>query len=219
MALRKTRKASESEPEAKTEAMGGDKIEAKPGDEPKPKPNMEERIEGLQGWMAELERKQERMTRFGGAAAIVAVLAAGGAIALGVINQQNAASEDDVDELTEQVNELGASLKSGTEKQLKALGGRIDGLEQQIATLQQTQATNTQDIAKLKSNQATAAATGKAAAGLGVDLGPAAGGKNPRQDASAASVVPCVSRAWPMRPTVRLASPSQGLRTHGSWVP
>ena len=179
MALRKTKKASESEPEAKTEAMP----EANPGDEPKPKPNMEERIEGIQGWMAEIERKQDRMTRFGGAAAILAVLAAGGAIALGVINQQNAASEDDVDDLTEKVNELGASLKSGTEKQLKALGGRIDGLEQQIATLQQTQAQNTQDIAKLKSNQATAnaaaAATGKAAAGLGVDLGPAAGGKNP----------------------------------------
>lgn len=198
--LGKSTKASESEPAAKP----GEKTEAKPGDEakpetktgdepkpkpeaetadeskPKPKPNMEERIEGLQGWMTEIERKQERMTRFGGAAAILAVLAAGGAIALGVINQQNAASKDDVAELTEKVNELGASLKSGTEKQLKALGGRIDGLEQQIATLQQTQAQNTQDIAKLKSNQATAnAATAKGAAGLGVDLGPAAGGKNP----------------------------------------
>ena len=179
MALRKTKKASESEPKAKTEAMPGNKAEANPGDEPKPEPNMEERIEGLQGWMAEIERKQERMTRFGGAAVILAVLAAGGAIALGVINQQNAASKDDIDELTEKVNELGASLKSGTEKQLKTLGGRIDGLEQQIATLQQTQAQNTQDIAKLKSNQAAAAAAGKAAAGLGVDLGPAAGGKNP----------------------------------------
>ena len=176
MAFGKRTKASESEPEAKTEAMPGNKAAANPGDEPKPKPNMEERIEGLQGWMAEIERKQERMTRFGGAAVILAVLAAGGAIALGVINQQNAASEDDVDELTEKVNELGASLKSGTEKQLKALGGRIDGLEQQVATLQQTQAQNTQDIAKLKSNQAAANAK---VSGLGVDLGPAAGGKNP----------------------------------------
>lgn len=183
MAFRKTTKASTSPETDETtdeKPAANSDAETKPGDEPKPKPNMEERIEGLQGWMAEIERKQERMTRFGGAAAILAVLAAGGAIALGVINQQNAASKDDVDELTEKVNELGASLKSGTEKQLKALGGRIDGLEQQIATLQQTQAQNTQDIAKLKSNQATAnAATAKGAAGLGVDLGPAAGGKNP----------------------------------------
>lgn len=180
----KTEAMAKPEPEAKTgeAAKPGDaaKTEAKTGDEAKPKPNMEERIEGLQGWMTEIERKQERMARLGGAAAILAVLAAGGAIVLGVINQQNAASKDDVDELTEKVNELGASLKSGTEKQLKALGGRIDGLEQQIATLQQTQAQNTQDIAKLKSNQAAAnAATAKGAAGLGVDLGPAAGGKNP----------------------------------------
>ena len=49
---------------------------------------MGERMEGLQGWMAEIERKQERMTKFGGGAAILAVLLSGGALALGIINKQ-----------------------------------------------------------------------------------------------------------------------------------
>lgn len=138
----------------------------------KPEPNMQERMEGLQGWMAEIERKQERMTRFGGVAAIVAVLAAGGALALGVINQQDAASKDDVDELTSKVNELGETLKADTETQLKALGGRIDGLEQQVKTLQQTQTQNTQDIAALRSQG------GKAKAG-GTGLEPALPGAKP----------------------------------------
>ena len=140
----------------------------------KPAPNMDERMEGLQGWMAEIERKQERMTRFGGAAAILAVLAAGGALALGVINQQNASSKDDVDELTGQVNELGASLKSDTEEQLKTIGGRIDAVEQQVKTIQQTQTTQTQEIATLKSQSAAGAAKGaaKGATADGLDIQP-----------------------------------------------
>ena len=40
MALGKRTKASESEPEAKTEAMAGDKAEADPGDRAQAQPNM-----------------------------------------------------------------------------------------------------------------------------------------------------------------------------------
>ncbi|CAN5533933.1 hypothetical protein BH20ACT15_BH20ACT15_11520 [soil metagenome] len=143
----------------------------------KPAPNMTERMEGLQGWMAEIERKQERMTRFGGGAAILAVLAAGGALALGVINQQDASSKDDVDQLTEQVNELGASLKTDTEEQLKKISGRIDAVEQQISTVQQTQTQQTQDIANLKSQTAAQNKAGGTANGL--DLQPALPGAKP----------------------------------------
>lgn len=142
---------------------------------PKPAPNMNERMEGLQGWMAEIERKQERVTRFGGAAAIIAVLAAGGALALGVLNQQDAASKDDVDELTAKVNELGESLKAGTEEQLKTLNGRIDGLEQQVKTLQQTQTQNTQDIASLRAQGAGKPKAG----GAGLGIQPAVPGATP----------------------------------------
>src|SRR5687768_9672797 len=58
----------------------------------KPAPNLNERMEGLQGWMAEIERKQDRMTKIGGGAAIVAVLASAAALALGVIGMQSNAS-------------------------------------------------------------------------------------------------------------------------------
>jgi len=154
---------------AKTSAAATRSAASKP--KAKPAPNMAERMEGLQGWMAEIERKQERMTRFGTAAAILAVLLAGGALALGVINQQNTSSKDDVDELTSQVNELGASLKSDTEEQLKTIGGRIDAVEQQLKTIQQTQTTQTQEIATLKSQSATAGAA-KGATADGLDIQP-----------------------------------------------
>jgi uncharacterized protein HemX len=109
-------------------------------------------MEGVQGWMAEIERKQTRMTRFGGAAAILAVLASAGALALGVINQQNAATEDDLDGLTEQVNELGASVKSQTEKQLKAINAKISGIEERLTTLEAQQAQQATEIQSLQSS-------------------------------------------------------------------
>jgi archaellum component FlaC len=136
-----------------------------------PAPNMQERMEGLQGWMAEIERKQERTTKLGGAAAVLAVLASGGAIALGVINQQNSATETDVDDLTEQVNELGTSVKEQTEKGLKSANTRLDALDAKITGLETQQATITQDIATLKSQQAAAAAAKGTGTGAGTGLG------------------------------------------------
>ena len=50
-------------------------------------------MEGLQGWMAEIERKQERMTYFGGARRSLAVLARPAALYLGIINKQDSADQ------------------------------------------------------------------------------------------------------------------------------
>ena len=144
---------------------------AKAKAKPKPAPNMNERMEGLQGWMAEIERKQERMTKLGGGAAILAVVLSGGALALGIINKQDASSKNDVDNLTEQVNELGASIKTDTEDQLSAINGRIDAIDQQVKTIQQTQTTQTQDIAALKSQQQAAGAVGGQQNGLDLQPG------------------------------------------------
>lgn len=121
-----------------------------------PAPNMQERMEGLQGWMAEIEKKQERSSRFGTIAVILAILAAGGALALGVINKQDGATKDDVDELTTKVNELGASVEQQTEKQLKGINQRLSALEPQIDSLTKQQRQTEAQINTLQSN-ATAA--------------------------------------------------------------
>jgi TolA-binding protein len=100
---------------------------------------MTERMEGLQGWMAEIEKKQERMTRVGGIAAAVAVLAAGGALALGFMNQQDAASKDDLDELKTTVEGFQNEVKATTEEQLSQNEQRLSSLESQITSIQTQQ--------------------------------------------------------------------------------
>jgi uncharacterized protein HemX len=163
MATRKTaakgkpaaKKAAAKQPATrKLSAAKAPAAKAKP--KVKPAPNMGERMEGLQGWMAEIERKQSRMTRFGGLAAILAIAAAGGALALGIMNQQDAATKDDVDELQQQVETLSGEIEKQTEKQLGTLNQKITGFEGRIASLEKQQKQNAATIATLQSQANTA---------------------------------------------------------------
>lgn len=147
---------AESKPAAKKSAA---KAAAKPA--PKtapPKPNLDERMEGVQGWMAEIEKKQERTSRFGGIAVLLAIAAAGGALALGILNKQDGATKDDIDELTEKVNQLGSSVEQQTETQLKSINQRLATVEQQIASLNQRQRQTESQIESLQTASAAAAA-------------------------------------------------------------
>ena len=107
-------------------------------------------MEGLQGWMAEIERRQQRMSRLGGATAILALLASGGALALGIINMQDAATKDDFDQLREQVNGLSGTIEQQTEQQLGGLNQKVTDLEGQVQSLQQQQQQNASTISGLQ---------------------------------------------------------------------
>jgi uncharacterized protein HemX len=140
-----------------------------------PAPNVQERIEGLQGWMAEIERKQGRMTYFGAAALLVALLASAAAIYLGITNQQNSADKDDFESLETRVTEIGDSLKSSTEEQLKTLNSNLAALEQRLDAIDQKQKqtdTAIQDLQK-QINQQAAATTDAAAQGTTTPTAPA----------------------------------------------
>ncbi len=160
-----TKTRTKTEPKPTTKAAGRGKKA--------PAPNMKERIEGLQGWMAEIERKQQRMTRIGGAGLILAILAAGGALALGIINNQNAASDDDLDALREQVNGLSAEIGQQTEEQLGSLNQRIGQIQNQLRSLQQQQQQNATTISNLQQqlNQQQAAGGGGGGGGSGAQPG------------------------------------------------
>jgi uncharacterized protein HemX len=123
-----------------------------------PAPNLQERMEGLQGWMAEIERKQGRMTYFGAAAACLAVIAAGAALYLAVTTP-NSASKDDFDDLEAQVQTLQEEVAQATTDQtrLKALNTTIQSLNSRLAASEQKANQNAAEIAAVKKAQAQAA--------------------------------------------------------------
>ncbi len=150
-------KALDATAAEKAAAKTGATTEEKTGTKPaaptlggrQPAPDLPGRIDGLRGWLEEIERKQGRMLYFGAAALTIALLASGVALYLGLTAQSDKATKDDVDKVRESVtalqgdvSQLGAGRKSltqtisGLEAQVKGLQARQQQSEQQISALQ-----------------------------------------------------------------------------------
>jgi uncharacterized protein HemX len=160
--------AQTAEAGAKTTDAGA-KTEETPKEPPKakPEPNLEERMAGLQGWMAEIERKQGRLTYFGLAGVLVALLAAGAALYFGITTKNDSATKSDVDALTRKVDALQAAATKSSKDAQNAINASVSQLQTSISALQKQQSQNSSNIATLQS-QASAGALGK---GVGTAAG------------------------------------------------
>jgi uncharacterized protein HemX len=137
-----------------------------------PDPNLQERMEGLQGWMAEIERKQGRTTYFGLAGIVIAILAAGAALYFGLTTKSDSATKTDVDALTKRIDALEAAAAKSSKDTQNAINTSVTQLQATIASLQKQQAQNASSISSLQT-QASSGAFGKgAAAGAGTTLTP-----------------------------------------------
>jgi hypothetical protein len=130
---------------------------------PVAKPSLDERIEGLQGWAADLERKQARLTYFGGLALLLALGAAGAALYFGLTAHSDSATKSDLDALTKRVDSLQGAVTKNSKDTQNALNASIAQLQQSITGLQKQQSTAQSTISALQS-QVQAAAQSKNAA-------------------------------------------------------
>jgi hypothetical protein len=122
-----------------------------------PEPNLQERMEGLQGWMAEIERKQARITYFGGLALLLALAGAGVALYFGLTTHSDSATKDDLDALTTRVNSLQGAVSKNSKDTQNALNASIAQLQQSISGLQKQQAQASATISTLQSQIAAGA--------------------------------------------------------------
>jgi uncharacterized protein HemX len=157
-----TAKAEAGTKPAATKAATGSKA---------PEPNLQERMEGLTGWMAEIERRQGRMTYFGAAGLLIAILAAGAALYFGLTTKSDSATKSDLDSLTKKVDDLQAAATKNSKDTQNALNASVSQLQQSIASLQKQQAQNSANIATLQA-QASSGALGKGNAATGTTLTP-----------------------------------------------
>jgi hypothetical protein len=146
---------------------------AKPSGSKPPAPNLNERMEGLQGWMAEVERKQRRTTFFGTAALILALGAAGAALYL-AITTPDSASKDDFDDLEAQVETLQSEVAESAQNEnaLKSAQASVQALEQRVVAAEQRASKNAAELAKVKA-QAQAAQQAATAAQTAATTTPA----------------------------------------------
>ncbi len=123
-----------------------------------PAPNVQERIEGLQSWMAEIERKQGRMTYFGAAALLIAILASGAALYFGITAKNDSSgATDDLDELSTKVDQVQQAVTQSTKDTQDTINNSISQIQGSIADLQKKQAQDAANISTLQSQVASGA--------------------------------------------------------------
>jgi septal ring factor EnvC (AmiA/AmiB activator) len=114
-------------------------------------------MEGLQGWMAEIERKQARITYFGGLVLLLALAAAGVALYFGLTTHSDSATKNDLDSLTNRVDSLQGAVTKNSKDTQNALNASIAQLQQSISGLQKQQAQAQATISTLQSQVAAGA--------------------------------------------------------------
>jgi len=129
-----------------------------------PDPNLVERMEGLQGWMAEIERRQGRMTYFGAAAIVIAIAAAGAALYFGITSKSDSATKDDLDAVEKKVDGLEQAVTKSNQQTQNTLNSTITGLQNSIQAVQKKQAQDAANISTLQKQASSGALKGAAAA-------------------------------------------------------
>src|SRR5262245_59080550 len=128
----KTAETKTAEPKtAETKPSANPASGAKP-----PEPNLQERMEGIQGWMAEIERKQGRITYLALAGVLLALAVAGVGLYFGITAKNDSATKSDVDALTKKVDDLQAAATKVSKDTQNALNASSAQLQASIAALQ-----------------------------------------------------------------------------------
>jgi septal ring factor EnvC (AmiA/AmiB activator) len=103
----------------------------------KPPPDLPGRIDGLRGWLDQIERKQSRMTYFMVAGLLIALATAGVALYLGITNNQDSATTNDVNGIKDQISKL-ESGQASTQNQLKAINAQLGALNGRVTTAERS---------------------------------------------------------------------------------
>lgn len=95
-------------------------------------------MEGVQGWMAEIEKRQRLMAYIGGGLAAAAIILGIAALTLALINNSNGATQEDVDEINARLDVIQTEVKSATEEQLQSVSDSLTDLQSRVGALEQS---------------------------------------------------------------------------------
>ena len=139
---------------------------------PRARPDAHERIDGLRAWIAQLDRKLGTRTYLLGALALLAAAAAAAALVLVIQLKQDAATEDDVNVVRDQITGVEQSATSAAQQGVSSLEQRLSDLETEVSQLSNDQRTSKRelqvvqdDIKELRSQASSAPGAGGTTAG------------------------------------------------------
>lgn len=117
------------------------------GEQPPATPQtLDERLDGMRAWIAQVDRKLGIRT-YAGAAAVVLALAAGiVGVVLAVSAKDDSATKDDVNVLRDQIESVSQEAVASTKSDLSSLSDRLDALETKVDSMTATQRTTSSEL-------------------------------------------------------------------------
>jgi uncharacterized protein HemX len=148
-ARRSKRSAEGAPPSSSTaEKARAEKPSATPQASPTPQApaDPQERIDGLRAWVAQVDRKLGVRTYVGAAIAVLALAAAAVGLALTLSLQQDAATNDDIQSLRDQISAVEQSASEAAQEDVQTLDRRLTELEDQVNRLSAGQTTHRREL-------------------------------------------------------------------------
>jgi polyhydroxyalkanoate synthesis regulator phasin len=106
----------------------------------------QERIDGLRAWVAQVDRKLGVRTYVGAAIAVLALAAAAVGLALTLSLKQDAATNDDIQSLRDQISAVEQSASQAAEEDVQALDRRLTELEADVNRISAGRTTTRREI-------------------------------------------------------------------------
>ncbi len=113
---------------------------------PQARADPHERIDGLRAWVAQVDRKLGVRTYVGAAIAVLALAAAAVSLVLTLSLKQDAATNDDVQSLRDQITAVQQSASQAAHKGVQALDQRLTALEAEVNRMSTGQATTRREL-------------------------------------------------------------------------
>jgi hypothetical protein len=137
----------------KAPAQGAPGAATEKPDKPRPRPappTVEERLEGVRSWVAQLDRKLSIRTYAGAAALVLAIAAAAVALVLLLQLREDAATDDDVARLSEQISGVEDTATQAAQEDVQSVVDTVSRMEQQISDLESERDSTNREISVLQ---------------------------------------------------------------------
>ena len=113
---------------------------------PQARADPQERIDGLRAWIAQVDRKLGVRTYVGAAIAVLALAAAAVGLVLTLSLKQDAATDDDVQSLRDQISAVEQSASQAAQEDVQALDRRLTKLDTEVNRISAGQTTTRREL-------------------------------------------------------------------------
>ncbi len=117
------------------------------GSQPEVRPeSVEEQVEGLRAWIAQIDRRLGIRSIAGGLAVVLALAAGIVGVVLATSAKDESATKEEVESLRDQVTASNQEVSQATEDTIAEISDRIDALESRVATIASSQRTSDAEL-------------------------------------------------------------------------